>query len=200
MPSEEGDAVRRALVVFESMFGNGHRVADLVAAGLRDAGFEATVCRVADAPSAPDVELLVMGGPTHALGMSRSATRASRGTHVATHDDRARAAGEPDADKGPGIREYLRRLSIRPGLAVGVYDTRVNTTVPAGASRGMARRVTALGGDLLTSAQGFPVAGVTGPLCDGVEARARAWGGQLAAAVDRRAQETRSESPTASRS
>ena len=189
----------RALVVFESMFGNGHRVAELVAEGLRTAGCEADVVPVADAPSSPDVDLLVVGGPTHALGMSRAATRASRSTHVATDEDRARADSEPGAESGPGVREYLRRLRLPQGLAVGAYDTRVNTAVPAGASRGIARRITALGGELLTSAQGFPVRAVTGPLADGVEERATAWGTELATALAERTQSTASDSPAASR-
>ena len=78
----------RALVVFESMFGNGHRVAELVAEGLREAGCEAEVTSVTRAETAPEVDLLVLGGPTHALGMSRAATRASRSSHVATDADR----------------------------------------------------------------------------------------------------------------
>jgi len=189
----------RALVVFESMFGNGHRVAELVAEGLRAAGCETDVVPVADAPSSPEVDLLVVGGPTHALGMSRASTRASRPAHVATDEDRARADGEPRADSGPGVREYLRRLRIPTGLAVGAYDTRVNTTVPAGASRGIARRITALGGELVTSAQGFPVLAVTGPLAEGVEERARAWGGELGVALTERAQSTVNDSPAARR-
>ena len=179
----------RALVVFESMFGNGHRVAELVASGLRGAGFEVEVCRASEAPSEPEADLLVIGGPTHALGMSRAATRSSRATHVVTAEDRARAESEPEADSSEGVREYLRRLRLRPGQPAGVYDTRVNTSVPTGASRGIARRVTALGAALLTSAQGFPVRAITGPLAEGVEERAAAWGAELAAAFAQRAPE-----------
>jgi len=188
----------RALVVYESMFGNGHRVAERVAEGLREGGVEVELVRVLDAPSRPEVDLLVVGGPTHALGMSRAATRASRQTHVATAEDRARVAAEPGADTGPGIREYLRTLEITPGQPVGVYDTRATKPVPTGAARAIARRIVALGAELVTAARAFQVAGMTGPLADGEERRALAWGVELATGLAKRSQSTSSDSPTAS--
>jgi len=189
----------RALVVYESMFGNGHRVAELVAEGLRESGFDVELTRAAYAPASPEVDLLVLGGPTHALGMSRAATRASRPSHVTTAADKARVAAEPDADTVPGVREYLGTLQVLRGQPVGVYDTRSLRSVPAGAARGIARRVTALGAELMTPARGFHVQTVTGPLADGEEQRARAWGAELAGELERRAQERLSDSPGASR-
>ena len=96
------------------------------------------------------------------------------------------------------MREYLRMLRLSPRQAVAVYDTRANTTVPAGASRGMARRATALGAELITSARGFAVVGVTGPLAPGVEDDARRWGAELAQALHRKLQVASSDSPAAS--
>lgn len=171
----------RALIVFESMFGNGHRVADLVAAGLRDAGWEAQTMSVLDAPDVPDTDLLVLGAPTHALGLSRSATRAARSTHLATDDDQRKAAAEPRADTGRGMREYLGVLKLPGLMPVGVYDTRGGSRGPGGACRAMSRRVAAMGAQLLTPAQRFLVEGFTGPLASGEEERARQWGAKLAA-------------------
>lgn len=184
-----------ALVVYESMFGNARRVAETVAETLGRAGFDVDVRRVADAPSQPRVDLLVLGGPTHALGMSRAATRATREAHVSSEEDRARVASEPGADTGPGVREYLRRVDLSPGQPVAVFDTRASTTVRAGASKGIARRATALGGRLVTSAQSFLVTGMTGPLAPGVEDAARQWGREIARGVQPRV----SELPGASR-
>ena len=66
----------RAVVVYESMYGNTHLVADAIGAGL------STVCDVSVVPVAqadPAVlagaDLVVIGGPTHAHGMSRPSTR-----------------------------------------------------------------------------------------------------------------------------
>ena len=67
----------RALVVYESVLGNTQAVAKAIAEGLGESR-PVTVKEVSDAPDAipPDVGLLVVGGPTHAFGMSRPETRA----------------------------------------------------------------------------------------------------------------------------
>ena len=68
----------RARVVYESMFGNTQVIAQAVAEGLamnmtvdlEEVGSAAT-------EMSGDVGLLVVGGPTHAFGMSRERTRES---------------------------------------------------------------------------------------------------------------------------
>ena len=66
----------KALIVYESMFGNTHAVAEAVAAGLRPA-VQTEVRRVAEvAPEAvAEADLLVVGAPTHVHGLSRPSTR-----------------------------------------------------------------------------------------------------------------------------
>ena len=70
----------RALVVYESMFGNTQAIADAVADGLA-ARVRVDAVEVGAAPTVvgDDVVLLVVGGPTHAFGMSRQATRQDAG-------------------------------------------------------------------------------------------------------------------------
>ena len=91
----------RALVVFESMFGNTEVIARAIAEGLAaDATVE--VVEVGSAPPTipPGVDLLVVGGPTHAHGLSKPETRA----------DSARRAGDRQISRGTGIREWLETL------------------------------------------------------------------------------------------
>jgi len=66
----------RAVVVYESMYGNTHLIADAIGAGLRSA-FDVTVVPVAEAGPAvlAGADLVVVGGPTHIHGMSRASTR-----------------------------------------------------------------------------------------------------------------------------
>ena len=66
----------RAVVVYESMYGNTHQVADAIGAGLRSS-FEVSVVPVSEAGPAvlADADLVVVGGPTHVHGMSRAGTR-----------------------------------------------------------------------------------------------------------------------------
>jgi flavodoxin len=66
----------KALVVYESMWGNTEKVADAIAAGLGES-MEVELAEVGSAPVAPgpEVSLIVAGGPTHAFSMSRTTTR-----------------------------------------------------------------------------------------------------------------------------
>jgi flavodoxin len=63
----------KALVVYESMFGNTEEIAHAIADGLGES-VEVQLAEVADAPVEPnpDVALIVVGGPTHAFSMSRT--------------------------------------------------------------------------------------------------------------------------------
>ncbi len=87
----------RALVVYESMFGNTRVIADAVAIGLStwlDVGL--VEVGTADPALNDDVRLLIVGGPTHAFEMSRPETPARR--HQADRGQR-RVAGNRD----PGV-------------------------------------------------------------------------------------------------
>jgi flavodoxin len=66
----------RAVVVYESMYGNTHLVADAIGAGLSTA-LNVSVVPVSQASQAvlADASLVVVGGPTHVHGMSRAAPR-----------------------------------------------------------------------------------------------------------------------------
>ena len=68
----------RALVVYESMFGNTEAVARAVADGLAEM-HDVDLREVSQAPTEVigRVDLIVVGGPTHAFSLSRPATRAS---------------------------------------------------------------------------------------------------------------------------
>ncbi|MCU1479378.1 MAG: hypothetical protein JWQ19_164 [Subtercola sp.] len=95
----------KAVVVYESMFGNTRQIADAIADGLADAN-EVTVFNVNRVTPA-DLEfadLVVVGGPTHVHGMSRASSRAEA---VKWADDPLKHVTlEPDAP-GLGIREWI---------------------------------------------------------------------------------------------
>jgi len=59
------------------MYGNAHLVADAIGVGLRAAVFDVNIVSVSQAGPAvlADADLVVVGGPTHAHGMSRASTR-----------------------------------------------------------------------------------------------------------------------------
>lgn len=100
-----------ALVVVESMFGNTMSIGRAVADGLSPT-LRVDLVEIGAAPRAVggDVDLLVVGGPTHAFGLSRSGTR-----HSAVEQGAAGTAGVE-----AGLREWLE--SLDPLL--GVRNTR----------------------------------------------------------------------------
>ena len=62
--------------MYESLFGNTEQVALAITSGLSKHG-EVDRIEVADAPAviAESLDLLVLGGPTHAFSMTRASTR-----------------------------------------------------------------------------------------------------------------------------
>ncbi|MFC5139888.1 flavodoxin family protein [Actinomycetospora rhizophila] len=165
----------RALVIFESMYGNTEAVARAIADGLA-ARMPVDVVEVGAAPPVPgdDVDLLVVGGPTHAFGMSRASTR---------RDAAEKAAGEL-VSRGDGVREWLAALPARPGLRAAAFDTRVaRPRVPGSAARAIGRRFRRGGASVVDGPHSFYVDGTEGPLSPGELDRARAWGAALAAAA-----------------
>ncbi len=164
----------RALVAYESMFGNTERVARAVAAGLRLEGIETTVVNVCDPATADlaDVDLLVVGAPTHGFSLSRPTTR----------HDAVRQGGREEAES-KGMREWLSTLpdTDRPILAA-TFDTRVTKVryLPASASRRAARALTERGHRMVSPPIGFLVQDVAGPLESREVDRAIAWSRRVA--------------------
>jgi hypothetical protein len=176
-----GDDVMRALVIYESMFGNTLEVARAVADGIAPA-LEPDIIDAADAPVeiGSDVALIVLGGPTHAHGMSTPASRA----------DSARRAGDRLVSRGNGMREWLD--AVRPvatPVAAAVFDTRIKGPgfLWGSAAKPAAKRLASLGFQMVVEPEDFIVGGPTGPQFDRLEPgeveRARAWGADVARRV-----------------
>ncbi|HEX6236158.1 MAG TPA: flavodoxin family protein [Acidimicrobiales bacterium] len=167
----------RALVVYESMYGNTQAVAEAVADGLRH-GTDIDTVEAVEVGAAPrdverDVDLLVVGAPTHAFSLSRPNSRA----------DAAKRSDRPLVSTGIGIREWIAGLP-RTTAAGGVatFDTRLRRPrLPGSAARAALRRMRRLGWRPAARAASFWVEGTTGPLSDGELERARRWGTELAA-------------------
>ncbi|WP_029432328.1 flavodoxin domain-containing protein [Blastococcus sp. URHD0036] len=162
----------RALIVYESIFGDARVIAHAIADGLADA-MPADVVAAADAPAEidPDVGLLVVGGPNHAFGMPRPTTRQS-------------AVDQNDAhitDTHTGLHEWLgsARLTQR-GTPAAAFDTRGSghpvLTRMDHAAKTEEKLLGKLGATIAAPAEHFFVTGTEGPLAEGEEERARYWG------------------------
>ncbi len=194
----------RAIVVFESMYGNTHHVANAIAAGLADS-YEVSVLPVGDATEEVlrGTDLLVVGGPTHVHGMSRESTR--RGAMEAAEKPGAVVEMDPDAE-GDGLREWFDELAVHRtarGIVAGLgwaaaFDTRYHLppALTGRASKGIAKRLEHHGYDLVGEPRSFFVTRDSATLEPGEEAEARAWGHELAVLV--RAQRPADPVPAAS--
>ncbi|MEZ5114626.1 MAG: hypothetical protein R2737_00045 [Candidatus Nanopelagicales bacterium] len=170
----------RALVVYESMFGDNQQVARAIAAGLVAAGRDAEAVEVGVAPQhiGSDVSLLVVGSPNHAWSLPRPSTR----------KDAAEKADGPLVSQGIGVREWLDLLSVDAGVRTAAYDTRGSHPKAVvrfdHASTSIEKALARLGGHRVAPAEHFLVADMKGPLEPGEIERAQAWGATLSGALD----------------
>lgn len=164
----------RAAVICESWFGNTRRLAEEIARGLEGIG-EVEVLSVDDRlPALEGVDLLVVGAPTHAHGLSYASTR---------RNAVQRTGGR--IQPGRGARGWLHKLPPPSGERVAVFDTRIEkpTFLVGSAARSIARRLERRGYDLVVPPESFFVLDVEGPLKDGEVERARVWATSLASAL-----------------
>lgn len=161
----------RAIVVFESLWGNTEKVARAIARGL-ESGMPVEVVDAESAPSnVADYDLVVVGGPTHAFSMTRRTTRAAA----------VQGNGAPRAPER-GIREWLDELTpVSPPKRAAAFDTRVaEPRIPGSAAKAARHELRSLGFDVTAKAETFRVHGYEGPLVDGELDRAESWGRALA--------------------
>ena len=170
----------RALVVYESIYGNTRVIASNIADGLR-ADYEVTLVPVAVATAelVAGTDLLVAGAPTHMHGLPSAASR-QRAAQAAAKDGSGLRL-DPDVD-GPGMQDWLQDIGHRDGLAA-VFDTRVNgvAVFTGRASRRIAKLLKRHGYRLVAAPQSFLVCSHN-TLLDGEASCARRWGMMLGAA------------------
>jgi len=165
----------RVLVVYESMFGNTQEIAKAIAEGLTPHAQVALV-EVRDAATgdlALDVDLLVVGGPTHAMGLSRPGSRQSA----------VKQATDGVVSRRTGLREWLAAVDVPRKLPVAAFDTRFDKPpfLVGSAARGAAKRLRRSGCTLIAAPESFFVTATSGPLREGELERARRWGAAIGA-------------------
>jgi hypothetical protein len=163
----------KALVVYESMFGNTREIATAVADGLHLSA-DVELVEVGHAPATPgdEIDLIVVGGPTHAFSMSRANTRA----------DAVRQGADP-TNPTSGIRDWLSGLPTGTHHErLATFDTRVAKMrhLPGSAAKSAAKVARRHGYQEAAPAESFYVQDSDGPLLDGELDRAEAWGRELA--------------------
>jgi Flavodoxin domain len=170
----------RALVVYESMYGNTHVVASNIADGLRG-NYEVTLVPVASATAdlIARADLLIVGAPTHMHGLSTASSR--QAARKAAAKPEKGLTLDPDAG-GLALRDW--HLAGGHGLAAA-FDTRLpGAPVLTGrASLGISRLLKRHGYRLIAPPESFVVTKAN-TLAAGEASRARQWGETLASAAD----------------
>lgn len=180
------------LVVYESSYGNTHLIADAIGEGLGKVA-EVEIVPVAKASKelVDRADLVVVGGPTHAHGMSREQTR--QAAVDATHQPGSQLHLDPDAE-GAGLREWFDTLGSVTASAAA-FDTRVDAPalLTGRASKGISHQLRRHGFREIAEPMSFLVTKAN-TLAVGQLAAAYKWGEQLAATVTAGAGAGRSES------
>lgn len=163
------------LVVYESMFGNTATIGETIAASLRARGVEVRSGPISEIePSGTaGFDLLVVGAPTHAHGMSRAATR-----KTAVQDKRNTY---PEARNMSGIREWLDHLPEGSGHLAAAFDTRFDKprALTGSAGKGIGKRLDRSGYRLVAPPESFFVT-PDHALAGGEPHHAERWGAALA--------------------
>jgi Flavodoxin len=168
-----------AIVIYESMYGNTHIVAEHIAEGLRAAG-EARVVSVGEATAEllAAANLVVIGGPTHVHGMSSESTRRA----AITGAPKSQLQLDPAATD-EGLRDWFGHIDHVHGTAAAAFDTRMSgpPVLTGRASRRIARRLSDSGYRLVTEPESF-IVDHANHLLPGEADRATEWGAALAKA------------------
>lgn len=142
------------LVVYDSVYGNTERIAQIVAGRLAELGdARADLASEVAVESLSSVDLVVVGGPTQGW----------RAT--------------------PPIVNFVARIGAQAAnrLMWATFDTRYERSVllTGSAARRLAKQLRRLGAELLVPPESFFVTATEGPLQVGEEERAAAWAAQL---------------------
>jgi hypothetical protein len=164
----------KAVVVYESLWGNTAKVAGAIAEGLGE-GAEALSTLEATPEIVAEVDLIVAGSPVFAFKMSSDTMRES-----IRRSPGPRAPAPPDLSH-PSMASWLESLPAGDACAAA-FDTEARG--PFGkAAPTIARSLQASGFRLIGKPTGFYVSGKYGPLRDGELDRARRWGIELASVM-----------------
>jgi flavodoxin I len=143
----------KALVVYESTWGNTEKIAQAIAAGLAG-GTRALHLKNAGAEELDEIDLLVIGSPVN--------------------------NGRPSPSMQTYLKSVKPETAAK--LKVAAFDTRLRSrlaTMLGNAASRIAAQFKELGSNVIATPEGFIVKGQKGPLADGEIDRAARWGKDL---------------------
>jgi hypothetical protein len=160
----------KAVVVYESLWGNTAAIANAVAEGI-GGGARALTADEADSSALAGADLLAAGAPLLGFKLPTEAMRDGIRTNP------GRPPAPPDLSH-PSLRSWLETLP-RGSCRYAAFETRLRLS-PGSATGEIAEAFERAGYRPATDAKRFIVKGKFGPLKDGELEKARAWGAELA--------------------
>ena len=162
----------RAVVVYQSHWGNTEAVARAIAEGL-GGGTRALTTSEATTAALAGVDLIVAGAPVIAFRLPTEGMRKQL-------EAETKGPQPPDLSH-PFLRSWLDDLPEGEGWGAA-FETRIWWS-PRGATGSILSKLKKHGYRKLADGERFIVGGTYGPMNDGELDRARAWGAELAATV-----------------
>lgn len=163
----------KAVVVYESLFGNTAAIARAIAEGIGQEA-QALTTDEATAELLADADLVVAGAPVLGFSLASERMRASAAR------SEANAPSPPDLSH-PSLRSWLDAMPHGHGRSAA-FETRIWWS-PRGATGAIEGRLKRAGYGPIAKAEKFVVADKYGPLREGELERARRWGAELAHAA-----------------
>ena len=164
----------KAVVVYESLWGNTAAIARAIAEGI---GPDARALSTSEASSAvvADTDLIVAGAPVLGFRLPSDKMRQDLGAKP------GKAPAPPDLSH-PSMRSWLGAQPEGQGR-FAAFETRIWWS-PGGSTSAIARGRRRVGYRQAAKRHRFIVTGAYGPLRDGELERARLWGAELAKAME----------------
>ena len=163
----------KAIVVYESHWGNTAAVARAIAEGIGP-GARVLATDEATAEATGAVDLIVAGSPLLGFNLPTESMLKGMATNA------AKDPTPPDLSH-PSMRAWLETLPAGSGRAAA-FETRIWWS-PGSAAKAILKRLEALGYRPVGKGERFIVEDKYGPLRAGELERAKAWGAELAQAV-----------------
>ena len=159
----------KAVVVYESLWGNTAAIARAIAAGI-GGGARALSTGEATAEAIAGADLIVAGSPVIGFKLPSDKVRESIRANPGP------APTPPDLSH-PSMQSWLEALPPGHGRSAG-FDTRIRGPFGS-AAPAIARELERAGYPSIAKPRGFTVTGKYGALRDGETERARQWGAEL---------------------
>ncbi|WXG42301.1 MAG: flavodoxin family protein [Candidatus Freyarchaeum deiterrae] len=146
--------MKKAIVIYDTIYGNTEKVAKELASGMEEQGVKVDIANVqkVDIKKLEEYDLLAFGGPTHKLGIS---------------------------DSMKDFLEKLKNVEVK-GKKAFAFDTRVRIRVAGSAAKKIEKELKKLRMSIVKSYSSAIVLGREGPLEEGTEERFRKIAGEIA--------------------